>query len=567
MPIRPFVVGAVCLFAAGWSTGIPALPAADPQARFVDLSLLVAEDYPCTWPEGFPVVQIKHFYRIGPASAYNIDVLTVDGNTGTQIDVPPHSIPRPGTNLPHEGPLGTIFTEKIPAWQYGGEACVVDLRELLDQAPNGISPLIRKTHIQAWEKEHRPLKFGDVVLMRSDFADRYYQPFPGGRRFLADPVEGKAPGWPDPDPECMDYIGQSGAKHAGVDSPSIGPRPDLAEPTHLAGLKHGMIFTEGAIGLSQLPATGAFYCCMGPRHAGGQYGEGRAFAVLPGPLATQLIDSVRNKRGVDLSVVLSPDLPATSPGQGVGNHRHPYLKVDFGYAKNLDLYNHTHMMDAHTGTHLVPPSYALPEPGFANAQYSPEVRRWLAEYEAKYGPRGTSDVTTEKVPLEQTCGPTRIIDVRHLVGTTDSSRWPASPEITVAEVQQHETKHGPLKAGEIVIFRTGHTDQYFKPLPEGSACLADPLNGKSEGWPAVGADVVVYLAQKGIRCVASDAPMLGSVDPRQALMTYWALGSKGLVGVEFLTNVGALPEKSYFLFAAIKLRGCHGGPGRAIALY
>ena len=50
-------------------------------------------------------------------------------------------------------------------------------------------------------------------------------------------------------------------------------------------------------------------------------------------------------------------------------------------------------------------------------------------------------------------------------------------------------------------------------------------------------------------------------------MTYWALGGKGMVGVEFLTNVGAMPEGAYFLFAAVKIRGCHGGPGRAIAFY
>jgi kynurenine formamidase len=40
-----------------------------------------------------------------------------------------------------------------------------------------------------------------------------------------------------------------------------------------------------------------------------------------------------------------------------------------------------------------------------------------------------------------------------------------------------------------------------------------------------------------------------------------------MVGVEYLTNIGDVPEGAYFLFAAIKIRGCHGGPGRAIALY
>ncbi len=72
------------------------------------------------------------------------------------------------------------------------------------------------------------------------------------------------------------------------------------------------------------------------------------------------------------------------------------------------------------------------------------------------------------------------------------------------------------------------------------------------------------LSKKGIRCVGTDAPDLGGVDPRQALMTYWALGSSEMVGVEFLYQLDRLPKRGYFLFAALKVRDCHGGPGRAI---
>ena len=50
-------------------------------------------------------------------------------------------------------------------------------------------------------------------------------------------------------------------------------------------------------------------------------------------------------------------------------------------------------------------------------------------------------------------------------------------------------------------------------------------------------------------------------------MTYWALGSREMVGVEFLQNVGRVPAGGYFLFAALKIRDCHGGPGRAIVLH
>ena len=77
------------------------------------------------------------------------DILTIDGNTGTQLDAPPHSIPRPGINSPLASPMGAIYTEKIPAWQFAGEACVIDTRELLDKGANGASSLVKKSHIEA----------------------------------------------------------------------------------------------------------------------------------------------------------------------------------------------------------------------------------------------------------------------------------------------------------------------------------------------------------------------------------------------------------------------------------
>jgi kynurenine formamidase len=537
------------------------------QPRFIDLSLLVAPEYPCTWPT-FPRFQINHYERIGPRSPYNSDILTIDGNTGTQLDVPPHSVTPPDSGLPNAGPFGRAYTDKIPAWQFCGEACVIDCRDLLDTTPNGRSDLVTRAKIKAWEQKHRPLGPRDVVLFHSGYSDKYYRPFPEGRRFAADPLEGKAPAWPDPDPDCMEYLASRKVMTLGTDSVSMGPLPDLAEPTHYAGLKHGMIWTESATGLGALPTTGAFYCMMGPKYAGGPYGEGRAFAVVGNPLAQRLIESARKKNVVDLSVVLAEEWPVSWPGLGVGNHRQPYIRVRFGFNPNLKTPFETHMLDSHTGTHLVPPAYALPPREFENQAYAPEVRGWLAEYEKTYGVRGTSEVTADKVPISQTCGRARIVDVTHLVGSTDKKRWPASPEITVADLQNYEKAHGALKAGDIVIFQSGHTDKDFKPLPAGKGCMEDPLNGRSEGWPAPGPEAIVYLAGKGIRCVGTDGPTLGGVEPRRALGTYWALGSKGMVGVEFLTNLESLRGKdAYFLFVAGKIRDCHGGPGRAIALY
>ena len=564
---RLFAV-AVLIFLASLSIPSGAINAQTPsETEVIDLSLLIAPEYPCNWAGGWPPFQIYHYLRIGKLSAYNDDALFIDGNTGTQFDVPAHSIPLPETNLPNAGPAGRIFTDNAPAWQFGGEACVIDCRDLIDSKTDGRSELITKDRVIAWEEQHRTLKPGDVVLFRSGYSDKYYQPLPAGRRVLADPLEAKTPAWPNPDPECMEYLASRKVMTLGTDSPTMGPIPNLAEPTHLAGLKYGMVWTESATGLGKLPTTGAFYCMLALKHVGGLYSEGRALAIVGEPLAGQLIESARRHRVADLSVSLSTELPVSWPGAGVGNHRQAYLKAPLYFAPNLGVYHTTHVIDAHAGTHLVPPSYALPPKDFDNGAYAPEVQGWLKEYEARYGRRGTSDATAEQVPLSQTCGWARVIDVAHRIGTTKQNEWPTSPEIRAEDIQRYEAEHGPLKPGEIVIFESGYTDAYFKPLPEGQTLLADPLNGKREGWPAPGPEAIAYLAEKGIRCVATDGPTLGGAEPKRALMTYWALGSRGLVGVEFLISLDKVPERAYFIFAPLKIRGCHGGPGRAIALY
>ena len=306
------------------------------------------------------------------------------------------------------------------------------------------------------------------------------EPFPEGRLFLADPLEGKSQAWPDPDPDCMEYLATRKVMSLGTDSPSMGPIPGIiGDQTHYAGLKHGMMWTEAATRLGELPTTGAFYCILGPKVVGGIGGTGRALAIIGEPLAGRLIESARKKNVVDLSVPYTDDTPVWWPGAGVGRSRYPYLKDPVPPHRQF-----RHTMDSHAGTHLVPPAYALPAKGFDNGSYAPEVREWLAEYEKKYGRRGISDVTTEKVPVEQTCGRARVIDVKSLIGTTAKAAWPASPEIAPAVIAKYEMDHGELKPGDVVVFRSGYSDKHLKPFPAGNSCMVDPLNGKSEGWPA-----------------------------------------------------------------------------------
>ena len=136
-------------------------------------------------------------------------------------------------------------------------------------------------------------------------------------------------------------------------------------------------------------------------------------------------------------------------------------------------------------------------------------------------------------------------------------------------IQKWETKNGKLGQKDVVIFHTGHVVKHYAPLTEGgTAMIDDPMNGKSEGWPALSVEGAKYLASCKVRCVATDAPALGSVDAKQRLFTYWMLGSNNMMGVEYLVNLDKVPKSGgFFMFGAPKIRGCHGGSGRALLFY
>jgi kynurenine formamidase len=516
------------------------------------------------------VVTPNRSFGPGP---YHRDLIAIDEHTGTQWDAPAHFVPPPGSGLPGAGPMGLVTGEKVPAWQFCGEACVIDVSAHVDDAPKGGSFRVTPEIVQAWEKKHRPLKFGDAVLFRSGYADRYYQPFPRGERFVQTALRKETPGWPAPTPETMQYLGEKGVMTLGIDSPSMGPLPDLAVATHQAGGKLGMIWTECLANLGALPPTGTFHAVLAAKHAGGSGGECRAIAITEPKLAARLIESARHKRVVDLSVTLDEALPVTWPGYGPGDEAPRYL------AKTLNAFSkargpyfaRTHLFDSQVGTHVVPPSFSLPPAGFKLRNYSKEIRALLSQYEKQFGRFDSSDRTVEKVPLDALLGEAHVIDVSDLLGTTAEKDWPASPKITVDLIKKHERSVRPVRAGEVVLFRSGYSDKHFSPLPEQpqmDRLFAAPLAGQAEGWPAPTPEAVVYLAEKGVRCLGTDGPTLGGADRKQALLVYWAAASRGLFPVEYLTDLDQLPESgAFFLFAPIRIQGAHGGYGRALGFY
>ncbi|MFM2096795.1 MAG: Kynurenine formamidase [Planctomycetota bacterium] len=536
-----------------------------------DLSLLVSPRYPCVWPVGMQQHLVIPSRTFGPG-AFHRDMVVIDEHTGTQWDAPAHFVPPPDSGLPGAGPNGLITGEKVPAWQFIGEACVIDVREKVDAADKGASFLISPEIVQEWERKHRPLGAGDVVLFRSDYSDKYYKPLAeGGERFVHTVLRSETPGWPAPTPQCMEYLASRGVMTLGLDGASMGPVPDLAVATHQAGGKHGMVWMECGTNLGSLPVTGGAYVLLPAKHKGGSGNEARAIGFSNPKTAKRLIDSAKAKKIADLSVVMDDDLPVTWTGGGPGEEATRYLgKTLNAFSKTRGPYfARTHTLDSQAGTHVVTPSYALPPKGFDRKNFSADVRRELDAFEKKNGTLPAGGITVDRLPLDQMVGDAHPIDVSSLMGTVEKDKWPASPTISLEFIKQHEQKR-PIKAGEVVIFVSGYSDAHFKPLPEApevDRLFAAPLSGKAEGWPAPAPEVLAYLADKGVRCVGTDGPTMGGVESSRSMQVYWTAASKGIVLIEFLTGVKSLPENFYFIFAPIRIAGLRAGYGRALAAY
>jgi kynurenine formamidase len=194
------------------------------------------------------------------------------------------------------------------------------------------------------------------------------------------------------------------------------------------------------------------------------------------------------------------------------------------------------VMDEHTGTHLDAPSHGI-DPGDAEL--------------------GALSVSVETIGLDQVRGMAAVIEV------TDDGRGDHTV-VTVADIERHETEHGPLTAGTIVLVRTGWDARYL-PGAAGRSYAAGPLAGTERGWPALDVDAMAALIERGIRCVGTDAPSIGAANTGGPVHD---VGFRhGLVFIEGLARLHELPARGAYVMALpLRLRGGTGSPVRAVAL-
>lgn len=202
------------------------------------------------------------------------------------------------------------------------------------------------------------------------------------------------------------------------------------------------------------------------------------------------------------------------------------------------------LIDEHTGTHVDAPAHFVPpaDSGLPHA-----------------GDHGAT--TIERVPLEQLAGPAAVIDVpADLPGGSPG----VSPVIPPELLTEHERRHGPIGPGAVVLFRTGW-DRFYRPGAEGGRYCYDVLiTREAEGWPAPEVPMMTELLDRGVRCVGTDAPSMGS--SHDGGPVHVAALSRGAVFVEALRGLGQLPARGgYFLCAPLNVARGSGAPARAMA--
>ena len=257
-------------------------------------------------------------------------------------------------------------------------------------------------------------------------------------------------------------------------------------------------------------------------------------------------------RVVDLTVLLAENLPAhwgtNPPFARWTNNWFDVPEGPYGTPSAPSAgpyYSQRFVLDEHTGTQTDFPAHFVPPPGSG----LPHA-----------GPMGA--VTGDKYPLSRMMGPAVVIDVTDI---RDAAEPGFSAPITVERVQAWEAEHGDIAAGEVVLFRSGYSDAYYKPMPEGQRMTLQPLLLKNApGWPAPTPEAVEYLRSKGVWHLGTDGASMGPAQDGQP--THLAGLQQGMSWEEMLTNLGELPVRgAYYIALPTKVVDQSGGPARAVA--
>ena len=166
--------------------------------------------------------------------------------------------------------------------------------------------------------------------------------------------------------------------------------------------------------------------------------------------------------------------------------------------------------------------------------------------------------TVAKIPLKRLIAPAVVIDI--------SAKAAKDPDYTlmVEDVTAWEAVHGKVRAGAIVLLRTGWSSRW----PDKLAYLGDDTPGDTSNlhFPSYGAEAAQMLVERGAAVLGVDTASIDN-GPSRKFLVHQITGAANVVGLENLTNLDKLPPTGAWVLALpMKLAGGSGAPARVVAL-
>lgn len=128
--------------------------------------------------------------------------------------------------------------------------------------------------------------------------------------------------------------------------------------------------------------------------------------------------------------------------------------------------------------------------------------------------------------------------------------------VTKTMITDWEAKHGPILAGDIVMFDINYA-RHWGVKPHYKAFLSD--------WPGLSGEGANYLAERKVKAVGTDAMALDAFGQAES-PAHEALLGTGVLIIENLCNLDKIQDFCLFIGLPLKVKGGSGSPIRAVAL-
>jgi arylformamidase len=227
--------------------------------RVIDLTQTVTPSMPVAI--GFPPVEMYRVIDLDRGDVATVEILSASLHAGTHVDAPGHFV------------RGAPMVDTLDPRCLIGSAVVIDVPAGDDWVP------IEARTLTSWETssgEH--IDEGDIVLLRSGHAARWWRPRPEGDEYMLRP-------WPHLVTSAIDLLLERKVRAVGVEcaDPDRVDQRDLASSSfegHKRLLAAGILIIENLANLAEIPVARFQFVALPLRIAGGSASPLRALAFL-----------------------------------------------------------------------------------------------------------------------------------------------------------------------------------------------------------------------------------------------------------------------------------------------